>query len=616
MKKRFFLYLIMLTPLAVLAQPDSTEVAISDSVAVADTTAAIADSTRQIATIPPAFSLIKHLQKMGFDTTRVYTIDRFELEVLHLDRIDEVFQAIPMLTVRHSGGPGQPFTAGPGVQPTADLTVLINGFPATDWYVGQTVLSSIPVALIERVEYLPPDVAATAWNGAGGVVNLITHSGALQRPRSSVRYLSGDKATSRYQIRVAGPMNTRSQGLFSYDFQETDGYRDFNHAKDADFFGNIGTRFGDWDVIIQGRSESRRIHQADNVLAPLLDVTTRDYRNEIGMALRRRNFRQHVQFLRQSVTLFAPDSTLGRYQYDSYFSQTEFAADFDGFWFGASTNFHYFHVRDQYVQADLPTWLTGRATVELGKRLSNRWQVAGTLTGDFHWEEGLQLGLAGSLNYRFNSDWTFGAGVKQSPRFEAPQNWLAQNVTTASETIQHAASDVLFLRAQGQKAGVDLTLGLVWQHVDPIEGYSLFNPGVPLAEVDQDGANVGVHMAAKYPFFQESWVQTALILNQADDDITASYMPVKLNVQTVLSYRFFQDALTLRWQGGGNYFQRDDGGERSDFLVLDTGVSADFGNLSIQFRFQNLTDETYAELPGGQMPGFNQQFSIYWVFWD
>lgn len=141
-----------------------------------------------------------------------------------------------------------------------DVLVLVDGNPINPGYYGKADLSLLPLSAVAAVDVVPgPASTAYGPNAAGGVVNIITHSGRTESGGAlRARYGSGDlrdvelafggrRSAWNYRVTL---YDTRSHGFdVSADFSPTS-IEDGNRRDNADF-----VRTGiDAKVVLQGSS--------------------------------------------------------------------------------------------------------------------------------------------------------------------------------------------------------------------------------------------------------------------------------------------------------------------------------------------------------------------------
>jgi len=129
--------------------------------------------------------------------------------------------------------------------PAQDVLVLVDGNPINPGYYGKADLSLLPLSAVAAVDVVPgPASAAYGPNAAGGVVNIITHSGSSESGGAlRARYGSGDlrdlelafggkRAAWDYRVTL---YDTRSHGFdLSAEFAPTS-IEDGERRDNADF---------------------------------------------------------------------------------------------------------------------------------------------------------------------------------------------------------------------------------------------------------------------------------------------------------------------------------------------------------------------------------------------
>jgi vitamin B12 transporter len=130
---------------------------------------------------PPVFELPevtipgRRAQPAAATPASISVLTREDLDALGIQTLAEALQLLPEVFVRTYAGPGGLAEAsirgfGPG-----QVLVLLDGVPLNNVALGQTDLSTISLAGVERIEVLRGPFAALAGSGAlGGVINVVT----------------------------------------------------------------------------------------------------------------------------------------------------------------------------------------------------------------------------------------------------------------------------------------------------------------------------------------------------------------------------------------------------------------------------------------------------------
>lgn len=175
---------------------------------------------------PPTFELPevtvpgRRPQPAASTPASVTVITRDELEALGVRSLGEALALLSELTVRAYGGLGALSTVSIRGASSLGVLVLVDGVPLHDLVVGQTDLSTIPLARVERVEVLRGPFSAIYGSGAvGGVVNVVLHAD----PAPEIAATAGAFGT----VEAAAQISTggRVRWTASAAHRQTAGYR-------------------------------------------------------------------------------------------------------------------------------------------------------------------------------------------------------------------------------------------------------------------------------------------------------------------------------------------------------------------------------------------------------
>jgi iron complex outermembrane receptor protein len=117
------------------------------------------------------------------------------------------------------------------------LRLLVDGIPAS-MPDGQGQVSHIDLGSAERIEVLRGPFSVMHGNASGGVINVISGSGA-RNPGLDVDLLTGSYGTSRAALR-AGGLTNGLDWIGSAAYFETDGYREHSTARRTQVNGRLG----------------------------------------------------------------------------------------------------------------------------------------------------------------------------------------------------------------------------------------------------------------------------------------------------------------------------------------------------------------------------------------
>ncbi|OQY27209.1 MAG: hypothetical protein B6244_11395 [Candidatus Cloacimonetes bacterium 4572_55] len=597
MKRFFFILLLTLIINPVFAESELQSDAVSDS---------LASDSLSVA-IPIPFSLLEICRATGSDISQVFVITRSEIRQNHFTNIEDVLAAIPELILIPRGGAGQPIDARQGLSSINQLIVLINGQPAQNSFLGEPVLSSIPVACIERIEYLPPSSIAAEWGAsATGIIHIVTHSGKISNPISTIAYETGANSTNLYQVMVSGELGSRMQGVFSYDFRETDGFRDFSESKDADFFGAVSAQVDSlWTIHLQGRNETRHVESPNPNLITTDGIQTRDFWSSFGISANRLDWRNLFQFVRQSIKIYNADSTVQRYQYDALHLRSDRSWRIGICSVRAGARLDYLNLRKIKPADNFSNLHSGNGFITATSHFlsMNGRQITATGTANFllHSEESPVLAASGELRYFSGETWKVSLNLAQFRRHLSPDEQFFQKKSISDpETIRD------------YRVSVDFSLP------DIRAGVRLYRQNFrqsQLFESQIHGINYGAIGFLGYQHRDRGSFISKLHVNRPDGDPTDSYLPVLLQSGINVSHPFFDGELVCRLKLDWRYFEQKDQSESNRYAVFDVGFQLDFGNnFQANLTFHNITDQSYGYVPDSVMPGYYQSWGIYWIF--
>lgn len=174
----------------------------------------------------------------------VEVITKAEIERRQPKSVTELLRVLPGVQMGSSGGLGQQTSLFIRGTNSDQSLVLINGRPLASMVAGSPDLSQIPVASIERVEYIRgPRAVAYGANAIGGVINIITTTDAdiakLSLTGGSHDYVGTDLSLNQWvseQTRVQ--LGTGYQRTRGYDIQPG------NDEPDRDGFHSRYARLG------------------------------------------------------------------------------------------------------------------------------------------------------------------------------------------------------------------------------------------------------------------------------------------------------------------------------------------------------------------------------------
>src|SRR5262245_15271543 len=179
------------------------------------------------------------------------SIDRVQSEDIRSMRpqvnLSESLGRVPGITVQNRNNYAQDLqvqSRGFGARSTfgiRGLRLIADGIPASQPD-GQGQVSHFDLGSAERIEVLRGPFAPMYGNAAGGVINIITQSGA-QDPGVGADVSFGSYGTWRAAARAAG-VRGNTDGIVDVSRFETDGYRDHSAARRDQANAKVGVDMG------------------------------------------------------------------------------------------------------------------------------------------------------------------------------------------------------------------------------------------------------------------------------------------------------------------------------------------------------------------------------------
>lgn len=172
----------------------------------------------------------------------VNIITRKEIEQLHARSVTDVVKTLPGVEMVSNGGRGQNATAFTRGASSAETLVLIDGVRINSATTGGADFSSIPLAQVERIEFIRGARASVYGADAiGGVINIITRGTAGQTKHA----LNGSAGSRDYQNlngSTSFDINQQQHLKFAAGYETEDGYNVHPVAgvNDGDQHGFLG----------------------------------------------------------------------------------------------------------------------------------------------------------------------------------------------------------------------------------------------------------------------------------------------------------------------------------------------------------------------------------------
>lgn len=158
-------------------------------------------------------------------TAFTYVIEMAEFEGEN-QRVEDLIETVPGVYVRRFGGPGQPAEISIRGSTASQVVVLLDGIRLNSAQSGTVDLSTIPAALIERIEVSRGGGSIQTGSAAiGGVVHIITRR-VSAKPETTASGGAGSWDTWQGSLSQTGRIGALEL-LLGYDFFKTSGDWDF-----------------------------------------------------------------------------------------------------------------------------------------------------------------------------------------------------------------------------------------------------------------------------------------------------------------------------------------------------------------------------------------------------
>ncbi len=172
---------------------------------------------------------------------------------------------------------------GFGSNSSQNMVIVVDGVRLSENELSGTILSSIPVDTIERIEIMRGGASVLYGDGAtGGVINIVTRRSGKGRDRASASVVLGE-----FGLRELRASGAHSWDKFALDLAasdiKTDNYRDHNEFKNRSFSGGLhwasnGTRTGiRFESARQDAQFAGSLTQAQFEANPQRATSLRDY---------------------------------------------------------------------------------------------------------------------------------------------------------------------------------------------------------------------------------------------------------------------------------------------------------------------------------------------------
>ncbi|WP_392565857.1 TonB-dependent vitamin B12 receptor [Utexia brackfieldae] len=164
----------------------------------------------------------------------INVITRAEIDRWQTQSVPEILRRLPGVTVSQAGGRGQVASVFIRGNESKHVLILIDGIriPSSATIMGNTDLSQIPVALIQRIEYIRGPHAATYGSDAiGGVINIITESDS---PVSKINATYGSQAYQNYNAAIRQDITDKTTLSLAGGYESTTGYNVMPQSNEPD----------------------------------------------------------------------------------------------------------------------------------------------------------------------------------------------------------------------------------------------------------------------------------------------------------------------------------------------------------------------------------------------
>jgi vitamin B12 transporter len=162
-----------------------------------------------------------------------------DIELMNAHTVADVLNTVTGVQVFIGGGPGSISQASIQGSENRHVAVFMDGIPLNNLSNNVTDLGSLPVQNIEKIEIIKGP-ASSAWGSAlGGVVNIITKSGAKEGLSGLVSASYGEKNTGDYRVETSGKQEKLGYYVSAGRLQ-TDGFRPHNDVAGNNAYAKLG----------------------------------------------------------------------------------------------------------------------------------------------------------------------------------------------------------------------------------------------------------------------------------------------------------------------------------------------------------------------------------------
>jgi iron complex outermembrane recepter protein len=234
------------------------------------------------ATLPPVFVSATRLPDVAEPETwvpgKVIVVTSEEIEKLGAKTVQEVLQYQTGVVLFDSVGNEFQQTVdlrGFNAQPVTATSVFVDGIRVNEPDFNTVNFNLIPIEDIDRIEILPGTATVFGRNALGGVINITTKRGRMDRPHLGLEIAGGSYGRQRYSFNTDGPLPriANFDYYFSATRELTNGFREETGARITRILAKLGYRLGEnTDASLAYTRVLDHISQAGSLPASVLRV--------------------------------------------------------------------------------------------------------------------------------------------------------------------------------------------------------------------------------------------------------------------------------------------------------------------------------------------------------
>ncbi len=180
----------------------------------------------------------KYPQELLDSIASVEIINKEDIEISKSENLSGIIKNIAGLEITDYGSPGDIKSISIRGSSPEQVLIMIDGQVANDPQTGKIDLGLIPADMIEKIEiYRGPASALYGANALGGVVNIITKSGADEQKRTAGFYY-GSNNTKKYQASYQNKSDDLGY-YFTGEYYQTEGDRENSQLDKISLMGKI-----------------------------------------------------------------------------------------------------------------------------------------------------------------------------------------------------------------------------------------------------------------------------------------------------------------------------------------------------------------------------------------